>query len=75
MLANGTLVLASTDSNADLFWALRGGGGGSFGIVTEYTFKAIDDMPRIIVRIVDRGDTLPFKLDYVFCVASPTDTL
>ena len=38
VLANGSTVRASASQNADLFWACRGGGGGNFGIVTEYTF-------------------------------------
>jgi FAD/FMN-containing dehydrogenase len=36
--ADGDVVHASADENADLFWALRGGGG-SFGIVTSLTFR------------------------------------
>ena len=36
---NGTIVTASASSNPDLFWALRGGGGGNFGYVLEMTQK------------------------------------
>lgn len=38
VLANGTVVTASSCSHPDLFWALRGGGGGTFGIVTQCTY-------------------------------------
>ncbi|CAG8550120.1 6162_t:CDS:2 [Acaulospora colombiana] len=37
--ANGDLITANANKNSDLFFALRGAGGGSYGIVTEITFK------------------------------------
>ncbi len=36
--ADGELVTASADENADLFWAIRGGGG-NFGIITDFEFR------------------------------------
>jgi hypothetical protein len=40
ILANGTALTVSAEKNTDLFWALRGGAGGNFGIVTEMTVKS-----------------------------------
>lgn len=38
--ANGRFITVSEVSNPDLFWALRGGGGGTFAIVTSVIIRA-----------------------------------
>ncbi|KQL51289.1 FAD-dependent oxidase [Heyndrickxia shackletonii] len=37
--ANGEVLHANADHNADLYWASRGGGGGNFGICTSFRFR------------------------------------
>jgi len=39
VLANGSHVVADACTNSRLFWALRGGGGGSWGVVTSVHYK------------------------------------
>jgi len=40
VLYNGTIGTASEDENEDLFWALRGGGGGD-GVITHLAYKVV----------------------------------
>ena len=41
VLPSGDRVTADSESNADLFWALRGGAGGNFGVNTSFTFQLV----------------------------------
>ena len=49
--AEGKLVHASNDENADLFWGLRGGGG-NFGVVTGIDYKLYPVGPEIVGGLV-----------------------
>jgi hypothetical protein len=40
VLASGKIVTANAYQNSDLYWALKGGGGGTFGVVTHMTYLA-----------------------------------
>lgn len=44
--ANGEVLIVNKYQNPDLFWALRGGGGGTFGVVTRMTLLS-HDIPTI----------------------------
>ena len=39
VLADGTIATVTDHDDSDLFWALRGGGGGHLGVVTSFTFR------------------------------------
>lgn len=45
--ADGSIVTTSRAENTDLFWALSGGGPGTFGVVTSVTFRAYPEAPVI----------------------------
>ena len=40
--ADGAVRIANAYTNPDLFWALKGGGGGSWGVVTQLTLRTYD---------------------------------
>ncbi|KAK5987508.1 FAD-linked oxidoreductase pytB [Cladobotryum mycophilum] len=52
VLADGKVVTASPQENPDLFWAIRGGGGGTFGIVVEWTLK-LSAFPRSAMILIN----------------------
>lgn len=45
VLADGQLVRADANSNPDLFWAIRGGGG-NFGVATRFHFR-VQELPQV----------------------------
>jgi FAD/FMN-containing dehydrogenase len=67
--ADGEFVKASENENADLFWGLRGGGG-NFGIVTEFEFDLVPLGPTVLAGPIfwpmeDSGKVLRFYRDWV----------
>ncbi|AQT81035.1 FAD-linked oxidoreductase [Mycolicibacterium litorale] len=56
VLPSGEVVTAAADEHADLFWALRGGGGGNMGVVTSLTLRTFPATDRDVV-------TLAFPMD------------
>ncbi|CAG8701401.1 28897_t:CDS:2, partial [Racocetra persica] len=45
--ADGSLITANANQNEDLFYALRGAGSNSYGIVTSFTFKIHPTPPKV----------------------------
>jgi FAD/FMN-containing dehydrogenase len=67
--ADGEFVKAGEDENTDLFWAVRGGGG-NFGIVTEFEFRAAALGPHVMAGPVfwpmeDAPEVLRFYRDWI----------
>jgi FAD/FMN-containing dehydrogenase len=69
LTADGVLVTASEDENADLFWALRGGGG-NFGVVTDFRFRLHPLGPQVMAGATfwsmdDARQVLAFYRDWI----------
>jgi FAD/FMN-containing dehydrogenase len=67
--ADGEFVKASADENPDLFWGLRGGGG-NFGIVTEFEFSTVPLGTQVLAGPIfwpmeQSGEVLRFYRDWV----------
>jgi FAD/FMN-containing dehydrogenase len=67
--ADGELVKASEDENQDLFWGIRGGGG-NFGVVTEFEFRLVPVGPIVLAGPVfwpmeESPNVLRFYRDWI----------
>jgi FAD/FMN-containing dehydrogenase len=67
--ADGEFVKASAEENEDLFWGLRGGGG-NFGVVTEFEFNLVPVGPTVLAGPIfwameDSPEVLRFYRDWV----------
>lgn len=49
--ASGQLLVATREKNKDLYWALSGGGGGTYGVVVSMTSKVHADVPVAAANI------------------------
>ena len=74
VLADGSFAHASEDENADLFWAIRGGGG-NFGVVTSLTLQLQEQSTvvagPIIFSLDDAADVLAWYREWI--PAQPDD--
>jgi FAD/FMN-containing dehydrogenase len=55
VLADGRVIECDDHHDQDLFWALRGAGGGSFGVVTSLSFRTVPAPPATCFHLVWRG--------------------
>ena len=51
-LADGRVIDCGPDHDADLFWALRGAGGGKFGVVTRLVFDTVPAPQTTVFHLV-----------------------
>ena len=86
VLADGSFVTADEERNADLFWAVRGGGG-NFGVVTSFTFHThpvhtvtagpmfwpVEDAPEVMRRYEEFITDAPEEINgfFAFLVVPP----
>jgi len=72
VLANGSYVVANLDSFPDLFWALRGGGAGSWGVIIDATlrtfpiFNATAHLVNVLTATVEQtGDLMTLHATHI----------
>ena len=77
--ADGEFVKASETENADLFWGLKGGGG-NFGVVTEFEFRLNPVGPMVLAGPIiwameDSPEVLRFYRDWITEVPDELTTI
>ncbi|KDR76424.1 hypothetical protein GALMADRAFT_279116 [Galerina marginata CBS 339.88] len=57
VLADGRLVKANAIHNSDLFWAMRGGGAGSWGVIVSATFRTFPTFDAVLSLLTLTSNT------------------
>ena len=57
VLADGAMITCDASSDHDLYWALRGAGGGNFGVVTALTFHTVPEPQAVAFHLSWPGDS------------------
>ena len=87
VLADGRVVFCDDRHHSDLFWALRGAGGGHFGIVTRFVFDPVpeptvtvfrlawppDDAPSLVAAWMDWAPAADDRLTAQLVLSAPED--
>ncbi|KAM0290507.1 hypothetical protein ACHAO9_004864 [Fusarium lateritium] len=73
---SGNILTINEDNHRDLFWAMRGGGGSTFGVLTSITLK-VYKTPKILASswLIGTSSEAPFKHDLLAYVLSQFPSL
>ncbi|CAJ0550202.1 Ff.00g101320.m01.CDS01 [Fusarium sp. VM40] len=73
---SGKILTINEDNHRDLFWAMRGGGGSTFGVLTSITLK-VYKTPKILASswLVGTSSEAPFKHDLLAYILSQFPSL
>ncbi len=91
VLADGSKIKANETEYADLFWALRGSGPGTFAVVTRYHLKcyplpksimtstyyySLDDLHEVVNEVTELGWTMPSIVELsIFLIKAPPELI
>jgi len=63
--AKGNIIVANQQCYPDLFWALRGAGGGNYGVVTSFTFQLKKKVDKITLFQLKWNNNRPARLIFL----------
>jgi hypothetical protein len=64
VVPSGEVLIANRQRNSDLYWALSGGGGGTYGVVLSLTSKAHPDVPTSGANLTFTSDNIDQDVYY-----------